>query len=92
MIKLDWGESKQYASAEFGEWCVWIEELDCEGEGRFVWSLDVYDEAAPPNVLSIEAGIENDLASAKRAAEEAVTHLSSNVQRVRGFLRDDHDI
>jgi hypothetical protein len=92
MIRLDWGGSGHCASAEFGEWCIWIEELDFEGEGRFVWSVDIYDEATPPKVVSIEVGVENSLASAKRAAEEAVTHLSTNVRRVRGFWHDDQDI
>lgn len=36
MIRLDWSGSGHCASAEFSEWCAWIEELDSEGEGRFV--------------------------------------------------------
>lgn len=78
MSKLIWHET-DCCAAERGEWCAWIEPLDLEDEGRFVWSVDILDPSGAPGPLNVVAGIEPSLAAARLAAEEAVTHLSRTV-------------
>ena len=78
MSKLIWHET-DCCAGERGEWCAWIEPLDLEDEGRFVWSVDILDPSGGSVPFNVAGGIEPSLAAAKLAAEEAVAQLARTV-------------
>lgn len=74
MSKLKLNDTDCYA-VEVGKWCAWIEPLDREGHGRFVWTVDIVDPSGSSVPFNVHAGVEPSLAAARLAIEEAVAHL-----------------
>ena len=75
MSKLKCNETGCYAR-EVGKWCAWIEPLDREGHGRFVWTVDIVDPSGSSVPVNVYAGVEPSLAAAGLAVEEALAHLA----------------
>lgn len=76
MIELDWIESEDGSSttAELGWFTIWIELLDREGDGRFVWTLDTLLSSSVDELMTIDCGVEASYAAARIASAASLAH------------------
>ena len=75
MVELEWTQNETGATAELDWLSIWIEPLDREGEGRFVWTVDTPVAGYAEELMLVRCGVERSLAAAKDASREAAIHL-----------------
>jgi hypothetical protein len=76
VIELDWRENEDgaFATSELGWFTIWIELLDREGEGRFVWTLDTPLSNDGDEFMMIDCGVEASYTAAKIASAASLAH------------------
>ena len=77
MKKIEWGGNRKgancyCATAEIGDFSLWVERLQCDPDRRHVWTVDAIGGDGRCHAV----GVERTEALAKRAAELAARRLA----------------
>lgn len=76
MIELAWVESEEGSSttAELRWFTIWIEPLDREGEGRYVWTLDTLLSSSGDELTTIDCSVEASYPAARITSAAWLAH------------------